>query len=439
MKIEISIKKALWLATILACTASVQPVIAAYKNPSSYKSPKKTITLGGNGKYSTSKWNDTGAFNNAIKDVHAAGGGRVIVPGGSYVAKGIVLKDNVHLLINKNAKIRLPNAGGGLFSGGTLRNASIRGTGGNFRAELRGPVSAGSKLIHGWSLDNVMLQNITIINNTPTEFAAIQLDWRPKDKTAAGRKQHPNNVTLQNIHKTTRSHIGYGIMQAQAARNTHFINMRGKGGVPVRLETGWVTMQLYGRNTGGVHSVKVQNCVSTEAAATVKINPHSMINGNVTVLNCSATASGTVVSFEPGSAHKKQLKDAGLGSGSFGRVEIKNTTAYYRPTGSPHKYGFFSIMPEKFVSNYPNHNLFYKTPSGSKAKNYDNDYIGPSLAVVLQMGKARNGVKRTGTKRVVASKYGNVNNHFRTLITKFSSQAAWMYRNIPTKSTPPGW
>ena len=50
--------------------------------------------------------NQSETFQKAIDDLAASGGGRLIVPKGSYRLSGVYLKSNVHMLIERDAVIK---------------------------------------------------------------------------------------------------------------------------------------------------------------------------------------------------------------------------------------------------------------------------------------------------------------------------------------------
>lgn len=125
---RISQRLGLLLAALLCMqTADLN---AAYTAPRSFLMPKLTAEIGSK-QYRVAGPDDSAVFQHAIDDVHAAGGGRVVVPAGVYHVMNIELKSNVHVIF-KRGVILHPAANGdvNLFKLGmtdAIENVSLLG------------------------------------------------------------------------------------------------------------------------------------------------------------------------------------------------------------------------------------------------------------------------------------------------------------------------
>ncbi len=119
-RIDIRPLKQLWLLllpglvfSVLSCSTSaslpdkgwdqLQQILSQIEPPSF---PARDFNISEFGATGDGQTNCTEAFKNAIAACHAAGGGRVVVPGGVFLTGAIHLRSKVNLHVTKNATIR---------------------------------------------------------------------------------------------------------------------------------------------------------------------------------------------------------------------------------------------------------------------------------------------------------------------------------------------
>ncbi|QBG47421.1 hypothetical protein EGM51_08465 [Verrucomicrobia bacterium S94] len=340
---------------------------AFYSEPASYTAPKKIIRLGDSG-YSTGSLDDTWVFNKAINDVANAGGGKVYVPKDSYRAANVQLKSNVHIEIQGGTTITLHTDGKPIFAmENNIANTSIRGVGGRWTAKL--PDYSKALVIGISHVRNGMVKNINVDDPYYTVHQSISIGWnRNTDGT-------PLDITVGNITQD-KEHYGYGVMQSQAGTSMNFYNLKGKGGVPARFETGWKEMNLADR--GGVYNVKATNITSEYGQAAVMLQPHTRHCGDVFINGVNTVGSEFAVLHEKGGTWKytaEEIAQHNLTTGTFGNISMGNINGVYKASGVPTRWPHLDYFPESELSKIdPADNL-----SG---------YIGPSIAVIGDFGIA---------------------------------------------------
>lgn len=366
------------LTAVLSMSA-VQMAQAAYSEPASYTNPKKIISLGSDG-YSTDGWDDTWVFKKAIKNVAKAGGGKVYVPTGTYRIAEVALKSNVHIEVNSGTVITLHKAASMFSMTDTIENTSIRGVGGRFTIKI--PDFEQARVVFMTDVQNALIQNIDIEDPHKSVFSSIEMTWNSSTDGT------PVNCTIKNI---TQDHeeYGYGVVQAQAATSTNYENLKGTGGVPVRLETGWTAMNL--KKQGGVFGIRATNITSTEGQAALMMQPHTRTNGDVYGRYLTAVGSEFAVLHEKGGTWKytaDQIRDNNLTTGSFRKLTIANTEAIYKENSTPTRYAHLDYYSQSELEK-----VFKDTSKES-------GYSGPSIAVFGDFGNASNrnvwGLKKTG-------------------------------------------
>ena len=348
--------------------------LAEYAEPASFTNPTRVIRLGSPG-YSTALPDDSAVFQKAIDEVAEAGGGRVIVPTGNYQLANVKLANDVHLVFDGPSTIHPHVEGVGrgtaiaVFAMGTesfTKNTSIRGINGWTRfvfdnhRELRAFVVADTR--------NFLLSNFNI-EDTRTIFCAVEMTGRGQN--ADGSFKIPTGGTVQHI-RNSNAHYGYGTIQAQSSKSVMFKDIESIGGVALRLETGWKTMNA--TQTGGVFDIHADDIAVHSGQAAVMLMPHSMHNGAFYGKNIHSTASEYALLVENGSLHKfndKEIEKLGLTKGTFEFINVDGVDAVYSDGPIETRWVHLLHYPKEL------HAKIYHIPSG-----YDHRYRGPAIAAV---------------------------------------------------------
>jgi len=402
------------LATILALTPILQ---AAYKEPASFtknlrNSSRHRIVYPANG-------DDTGVLQRAIWSLQGNVGGIVIVKKGNYQIKNLNLGRNVHLLIDPGATLSLaggPNdrnmmrADYGISNwsvrGGSLNNGNVASR--NFKVSFANRRTQDlATLIFCLKTTNGLLSNFTVNDPNKTAFASVELGWSRETNGV------PVDVTLRNVHQYQENY-GYGVTQLRAGVRCDLVNLRGKGGVPCRFETGWVEMLK--NRAGGVYGCKAQNITSEAGQAAVMLFSHSIVNGNIYVDGANSVGSEFTIYYEKGNNFQivNHMVSTGLSraeaerrypDGSFRELKIKNIRGTYR-ANVPSRYSHLRYYaPSDFYNRVfkPRYPGVDRVPSS--AHGTEPAFNGPSISVIGFYGRPRaNGGK---------------------LITPFNGQSPW--------------
>jgi len=315
-----------WLSVcaVTGALSTSQLLALGYTEPNSYKRPSKTE------RPSKSKVDTSGELNNLITRTSNAGGGRIHIPRSTYSWGGIQLKKNVHLIIAKNTTIN--GRGGTMFNfGNGVFNASVRAASGNFKVNMKAGTSGRAFVVTGAT--NFLIRGVAI-NDRNTMFSSVEYTWggvSGNNKGSDGRGPSvkiPRKGTLKNI-TTVNSDFGYGIIQITAGDNLRFENLRGNGGVTLRCETHWVRMQNSG--TGGTGAMEAINLSQNGGQTVVKLQPHTMRNGKLTLRKVNAVGCATAI------AHEKGFRAPGVKSGRtagrFNAVDAYDINATARNSG----------------------------------------------------------------------------------------------------------
>lgn len=275
---------------------------------------------------------DSPQLQRAIDELSRQGGGRLLIPAGNYSFAGIALASGVHLAFEPGAVVR-PAAQGNqknyfLFGLGIESDAveavSVQSAvpGQSFTIDL---TQADNPNVAVFALRNVegFYFSDILIADSQTKFSSFTLGITPYD----GAYYMPRNGIIRNC-QTTNADYGYGLVQAQAAKNVLFENLQGQGGVTLRLETGETKMNNL--QQGGLHDIVGRGIACTDGNAAVMISPHAMRNGIITIDGVEAVNSGFAVRIDPGFVSNKYRQDAGLVAGSFDpRSSVRNVTATF--------------------------------------------------------------------------------------------------------------
>ena len=326
------------------------------------------------------KSNQSEKLQKAIDEVSEKGGGKLILPKGTYRFSGIYLRSNVHILIEEDTVIRPYWPAGTktvVFTLGVSRdtkdgyieNVSIRGLGGTFIVDYsdRGSVSGeGIRTINCRQVRNFLLSDIYIKDSFTTYCAVI---FTPaKDKDARNRAVfRPTHGLVKNL-KCTNSSPGYGLVQMHAGDYIQFENLKAiGGGVTFRLETG------AGGHNGGIHNITARNLYCEDGSTAVLLGPHKAQNGVVHVDGITVKSCAFAVTMGPGYVEKRNLGDPHYKPGRFADgTTVRNIHAIF---------GTNAAISLKGLANVPKEYLkelrFDKNDRALKCVR------GPSVGVVL--------------------------------------------------------
>ena len=252
-------------------------------------------------------------FQKAIDDLAAQGGGRLIVPKGTYRLAGIRLRSNIHLLI-KNDTVIKP-----YWPEGTktvvflldaerpankrkmtpeqektfIENVSIRGLGGRWivdYSDREHKQGEGVRAVLAKMVRNFLIADLDVKDNFTTYCGITLTPLQTKSETKDWPVSRATDGTVRNC-RIFNASPGYGLTQLHGAQSVHFENIYAKGGVTLRLETGAVGLKT------GVYDITAKNVVNEDGRCAVMLGPHSAINGVVKVdgvLSKSSTYAVTI-------------------------------------------------------------------------------------------------------------------------------------------------
>jgi len=277
----------------------------------------------------------------AIDDVGAAGGGRIIMPVGTYRFARVYLKSNVHLLIEKDTVIRPVWAVGEktvVFLMDTqatdkddrsfIENVSIRGLGGPFivdYSDWKREESGGIRAILCKMVRNFLIADLEVRDNFSTYCGVTLTPTRTRIKDISDWEvTRATDGTMRNC-RIINASPGYGLVQLHGARSIHFEDLYARGGVTLRLETG-----ALGEHTA-VFDISAKNIVCENGRSAVMLGPHSAVNGIVHVDGVTARSCAYAVSIGLGGVKKQELaRNPEATNGRFADgCSIKNIRAIF--------------------------------------------------------------------------------------------------------------
>ncbi|QXP53169.1 Iota-carrageenase [Cellulophaga sp. HaHa_2_1] len=394
---------------------------------------------------------DSAKLNTAIANLSSSGG-KLIIPAGKYYLNKIRLQSNVHLEIDKGATIYptrgiAANSNHRIFdfaskTGEKIENVSIIGKGGNFTVDLRGNSSKNLIVADVGNVENFKISNFDI-KDEKTVFASILISFTGKPGDS-----WPHKGIIQNVNQTN-AHTGYGLIQAYAADNILFKNLKCKGGVTLRLETDNLVMKA--ANRGGVRDIFATKISNTNGLTPVMFSPHFMENGKVTIDDVTAIGCAYAVRVEHGfieifdkenrangQAYKNYIEGIlgagsvselykrnngrtwavriandfseraynhsnpavnGIKPGSFKNSTVKNVKVTYKNTGAKLKHLFLPYLPCSEWSK-----LCKPGPTGF-------EYNGPSLGVSIDNTKRDNSLGNYNVQVITSKVQGFPNNY----------------------------
>jgi hypothetical protein len=312
--------------------------------------------------------NQSGILQKAIDALSAEGGGRLVVPKGTYRFARVYLKSNVHLLIEKGTVIKPYWPSGEktvVFlldveapsnrkeakqrERDYIENVSIRGLGGRFvidysdreRKEGEGIRAVLCRMVKNFLISDLDVRdNFTVhcgVTMTPTRSRTESVeDWEVSRAT---------DGTMRNC-RIFNASPGYGLVQLHGAQSVHFEDLYAKGGVTLRLETG-----ALGGHTA-VFDVTGRNIVCENGRCAVMLGPHSAVNGSVHVDGVTAKSCAYAVTIGLGGVKKQELarnpdaKDGRFADGS----SIKNIRAIFGHDAQIKTHAILEI-PEEYLDD----------------------------------------------------------------------------------------
>ena len=293
------------------------------------------------------KSNQSAIIQKAIDDLSTKGGGRLILPKGTYRFAGVYLKSNVHLLIEKDTVIKpywpkgtktvvflldveTPSSKNEAMSKDReyIQNVSIRGLGGRFivdysdreRREGEGIRAVLCRMVRNFLISDLDVKdNFTVycgVTMSPTRSKTSNVkDWEVSRAT---------DGTMRNC-RIFNANPGYGLVQLHGAQSVHFEDLYAKGGVTLRLETG-----ALGGHTA-IFDITGKNIISENGRCAVMLGPHSAVNGFVHVDGVMAKSSAYAVTIGFGGVKKQELaRNPNAQNGRFADgSSIKNVHAIF--------------------------------------------------------------------------------------------------------------
>ncbi|OHX64440.1 glycoside hydrolase family protein [Flammeovirga pacifica] len=347
------------------------------------KEAKKTVNLVKDYKVNNKDdQDDSKNLQKAIDDLTAIKKGGVInIPEGKYYFKNIILKSNVHIVIDEKATIYATYPGSDknfmIMSFGDeshrAKNVSVRAKKGMYTVDLSVSKNKNVRMFQVNNSENFLIEGMNILDDN-TKFNGITLGYCKYN----GKYVMPENGVIKNC-RIEKAHYGYGLIQSQASTNVYYENIWGDGGVTLRLETGLKKMNDL--QVGGNHNIHGKNIYCQNGNAALMISPHSMQNGHVEMDGVESVNCGFAVRIGKGYVSKKQ-KVANLKPGTYANTsKVSNIKSTYGTTAQV-KSKHFKYMPcpeRKLIDG--------KNPDGESFK-------APSCVTVVNTAKGKGGAPK---------------------------------------------
>lgn len=364
------------------------------------------------------KSNQSDLLQKAINELSSQGGGRLIIPKGTYCFANVCLNSDVHLLIERDTVIKPYWPEGDkvvVFNltkyaaskrdskslEGHIENVSIRGLGGSFIIDYsnRGRHAPGGiRAINCRQVRNFLLSDIYIKDSWTTYCAVIFTPARAKD-AREWKVFRPTDGLVRNL-KSTNSSSGYGLVQMHAGDTIHFENLSTtNGGVTFRLETG------AGAENGGIDNITAKNIYCENGLSAALLGPHKSQNGVVVIDGVIAKSCATGVQMGPGFIEKRNLGNPNYKQGKFADgTTIKNVHVIFG-TNAPIALKSLGSIPEEYLKDLrweKSANNRLRGPSIAAVRDSTSDSWNPIIENVTSEGFKYNGgiVVRERTKRV---------------------------------------
>lgn len=320
----------------------------------------------------------SGVLQKAVDEISSKGGGTLNIPKGNYLLSSTSMKSNVHIVIDKDAVIRLKVEGknNALFSFGeknmaTIKNVSIVCSDKNKRYivdfEHSGDEPAFAQM---GNVENFLIAGFEVKDNF-TKFSSIRMGISEYN----GDYFYPTNGIIKNC-ATINSHYGYGLVQSQASKNVLFKDLSGVGGATLRLETG--AKKVNDLQKGGNFGVVARNISCKNGNSSLMVSPHAMQNGTVDIDGVYGENCGFVLRIEKGYIATKYNDDPTIKAGSYESVTAKNIKGVYGVEAQL-KSKHFKFMPCAL------HSAIKQSPENENRSELGDVpiYTGPAIAVVV--------------------------------------------------------
>ena len=358
------------------------------------------------------KTNQSALLQKAINDVAAAGGGRLILPKGTYRFAKVYLKSNVHLLIEKDTVIKPhwaegtktvvfildfeDTSGKGPKQRGNefIENVSIRGLGGRFivdYSDRERREDEGIRTILCRMVRNFLISDLDIKDNFTVYCGLTMTPTRSRNENVKHWEiSRATNGTIRNC-RIFNASPGYGLVQLHGAQSLHFEDLYAKGGVTLRLETGAV-----GDHTA-VYDITARNITSENGRCAVMLGPHSANNGLVHVDGVTSKSSTYAVTIGRGNVKKaEQARNPDAKPGRFADgCSIKNIHAIFGKDAQVKTHEMMNI-PEEYYDDLRLRKVtkFFDGPSIGAVKDYTNGTYRVDIENVTLEGFKYNAEKK---------------------------------------------
>jgi len=222
---------------------------------------------------------NTAIINEAIEKVHAAGGGQVIVPPGTFFSGSIVLKDNVHLYMESGSKIfgsgdpaDYPN--GALVFANHADNIGVEGHG---IIEITQPFDEAKRpnVINMESCSNVTVRDVSLYDHGAawvTLFSrcfnvtldGIIIESRDCDNGDGLDFWGSTNVSISNC-KIRAGDDAIGLKTGPDAACVNFMITN------CVLNSNWAGVRIGPESWGDMRNITISNCVFNDCSDALKI------------------------------------------------------------------------------------------------------------------------------------------------------------------------
>ena len=339
---------------LLATLAWIPAAGAEYRETMDPNGSTKNLTTDFGMVDDNAQSNQSDKLQKAIDAVSAAGGGRLLMPKGTYSFSGITMKSNVHLLIEKDTVIKPYWPAGTktvVFSlngdRGHIENVSIRGVGGKFIVDYsdRGSIPGeGIRVINCRQVKNFLISDIFVKDSFTTYCAVIFTPARGND-LAELKVLRPTDGLVKHL-TSTDSSPGYGLVQMHGGERIHFENLAAYGGgVTFRLETG------AGGADAGVHDITAKNLYCENGTTAVLLGPHTAQNGMVKIDGVKVKSCAWAVTMGGGFVEEKHKNDPNFKPGRFADgTTVKNIHAIFGTNAAISTKGFGSV-PKPYLKD----------------------------------------------------------------------------------------
>lgn len=321
------------------------------------------------------------ALQEAIYSFSKEGGGKLIIPKGTYCFANVYLASDVHLLVEKETVLRpyiaRPNSSSAvvmlMLSGddksadGYIENCSLRGLDGEFYVDYShlpsGDVSK-MRFVINRRVRNFLISDV-IIKDNYTQFCAIVFTSAPEPKGANWDVVRPTNGEIRNC-SILNANAGYGLCQFHGAQSIYLTDIYAKGGITLRLESD-------SGDNAGVYDIQARNVGNEDGVSAVMMNPHGYHNGTVLVDGIWSKNSIFAVFVRRGFIDAKNLHNPDAEIGTYASdSKMINIHAEFGKRGQLVNNDVWALEPD-----------MHKYIKAVKVDGYDGKMIlGPSIAPV---------------------------------------------------------